>query len=58
MFKASFTLMMTEEFENGVFTLKTQQMLPASALPEKFENGTLTRELSTRTAAGREHFAC
>ena len=31
-----------EEFENGVFTLKTHQMFSFHTTPEKFENATTT----------------
>ena len=31
-----------EKFENGFFTLKTQQMFPVQTTPEKFENATNT----------------
>ena len=36
---------MTEEFENGVFTLKTHQMFSVHATPEESENATITFNL-------------
>jgi len=32
----------TEKLENGIFILKTQQMFFVHAMPEKFENVTIT----------------
>jgi len=31
-----------EEFENGGFTLKTNQMFSVQIMPEEFENATIT----------------
>jgi hypothetical protein len=31
-----------EQFENGVFTLKTHQMFTVHTTPEKFKNATIT----------------
>ena len=34
-----------EEFENGGFTLKTNQMFSVQIMPEEFENATIRRSL-------------
>ena len=48
----------TEEFENGVFTLKPHQMFSLHTMPETFENATVKGHLDLclrKTRAGKSH---